>query len=112
MESEVARMDQDNKQLILSAIGLAITADCWSSFNADTGRLTITGLIVGVTTNSRHNVILVCIALGYESHSADLIAHHIRCSLSKLNIEKSLVCAMVADGASNMKRAAANFNVK
>ncbi|CAJ0593694.1 unnamed protein product [Cylicocyclus nassatus] len=112
MHEKVNEIDQENKDLLSNAEAVAITADCWSSFNCNAGLLTITGHVAGPGHTSRANVILDCVSLGFESHTADVISGHIRASLQRLSVDGEKICALVADGASNMKKAAAELNVK
>ncbi|WKX89674.1 hypothetical protein Q1695_008930 [Nippostrongylus brasiliensis] len=88
MDDYVNEIDGHNRKLLAeNAARVVITADCWTSFNANTGLLAISGHIVSPDFGKRENFILDCVPLGQESHTADLIADKIRESLGRVNLK-------------------------
>ncbi|WKX95884.1 hypothetical protein Q1695_012385 [Nippostrongylus brasiliensis] len=112
MDDYVNEIDGHNRKLLAeNAARVVITADCWTSFNANTGLLAISGHIVSPDFGKRENFILDCVSLGQESHTADLIADKIRESLGRVNLKDNDVFTVVADGASTMKKASSNLEI-
>ena len=67
MEKKVSKIDEANGALASKAgSGIAITADCWTLFNCNTGLLAVTGHILHNDMKGRHNFILDCVPLGLE----------------------------------------------
>ncbi|KAL6727826.1 hypothetical protein Aduo_009669 [Ancylostoma duodenale] len=55
-----------------SNASMALTTDCWSNFNGNTGLLAATGHILNSITDSRASVNLECVPLGLESYIDEL----------------------------------------
>ncbi|WKX99154.1 hypothetical protein Q1695_014214 [Nippostrongylus brasiliensis] len=88
MDDYVNEIDGHNRKLLAeNAARVVITADCWTSFDANTGLLAISGHIVSPDFGKRENFILDCVPLGQESHTAGLIADKIRESLGRVNLK-------------------------
>lgn len=115
MKDYVGDIDRQNQKLVSRVskddANIVITADCWTSFNANTGLLAVSGHVSSPKFDRRENFILDCIPLGQESHTADLIADKIRGSLARLNLKDTDVFALIADGASIMKKAAITMDI-
>lgn len=112
MRSEVNDYDDSLKDILSrSEISIAITCDAWSSYNANCSLLAITAHVSGRTLQERTNLILDCVPLN-ESHTAAYVEEKIRGSFDRLGIDMSTVTYFVADGASVMRAAAANLNLK
>lgn len=113
MESEVNSIDNANKKLLADPnASFSFTMDCWSSFNVGTGLLAISGHILSPTMDDRVSVILDCAPLDLQSHSAEVICEKICECMRRLDIGESRASAVVADGASAMKKSAADLGVK
>ncbi|WKX99155.1 hypothetical protein Q1695_014214 [Nippostrongylus brasiliensis] len=112
MDDYVNEIDGHNRKLLAeNAARVVITADCWTSFDANTGLLAISGHIVSPDFGKRENFILDCVPLGQESHTAGLIADKIRESLGRVNLKDNDVFTVVADGASTMKKASSSLEI-
>ncbi|VDO84365.1 unnamed protein product [Heligmosomoides polygyrus] len=68
MKDYVEEIDRHNQRLVSQDDAhLVITTDCWTSFNANTGLLAISGHICSPKLDRRENFILDCVPLGQES---------------------------------------------
>ncbi|KAL6734134.1 hypothetical protein Aduo_004705 [Ancylostoma duodenale] len=106
MAEEVASIDRKNSSLVSQSNAIAITADCWSTPNANCSLLGLTAHVISAGFEQRHDVVLDCITLTGKSHTAEVITEKITESLTRHGVCLKNVICMVADGAAVMKRSA------
>ncbi|KIH55319.1 BED zinc finger [Ancylostoma duodenale] len=63
MAEEVASIDRKNSSLVSQSNAIAITADCWSTPNANCSLLGLTAHVISAGFEQRHDVVLDCITL-------------------------------------------------
>ncbi|VDP05092.1 unnamed protein product [Heligmosomoides polygyrus] len=105
LKSNVDDIDAANRNLFADPNFFANTMDCWSSFSSGTG-------LLAITSHTRTSAILDCVPMGLSSHTAELIKEKLLQCLRRLEVNEESISAMVADGASNMKKTASDAGLE
>ncbi|EPB68724.1 BED zinc finger [Ancylostoma ceylanicum] len=113
MRDQVKALDEANKVVCKQeGCNIAVTVDSWSSSNANCSLLAITGHITGADITDRRNILIDCIPLQGESHTAVVLEAKFRESIERLGISPAQISCIVADGASVMKAMASNLDLR
>ncbi|RCN46049.1 dimerization domain protein, hAT family [Ancylostoma caninum] len=113
MRDQVKALDEANRVVCKQeGCNIAVTVDSWSSSNANCSLLAITGHVTGGEIEDRRNILIDCIPLQGESHTAVVLEAKFRESIKRLGISPEQISCIVADGASVMKSMASNLDLR